>query len=323
MNAESLRRIGPEVVGVVGYAVTVALLSTAELGGVLRFVLVAPLLLVLPGYALTTALFPHSQYEPPYRGSDEIESTASRVDLVERAALSVGLSVALLPLVGMVYGSITGALQGPVVPAVAAFTVVTMAIGAYRRWRLPVERQFRIPVVEGWNSAYEGLSRSSSVGIALNAVLVFAVAAAVGALVLGVAAPQQGEAFTEFAVGTDDGGEFVTNDYPEEVGIGEPVELSLYIENREGREVTYTVVPQIQDVEDGEVVRRETLEQRRVTVGPDQSIVTEGTVEPTMEGEELRLVYLLYVDDSPAEPTRATRADADQSVYVWIDVDDA
>ena len=41
-------------------------------------------------------------------------------------------------------------------------------------------------------------------------------------------------------------------------------------------------------------------------------------VEPTMTGEGIRLVWLLYVDaDVPADPTAET---ADYDVHLWVDV---
>ena len=53
---------------------------------VLRIILGIPFLLFFPGYALHTALFPG-------RG---------RLDVAERVALSFGLSIAVVPLIGLV-----------------------------------------------------------------------------------------------------------------------------------------------------------------------------------------------------------------------------
>src|SRR3990170_4528829 len=80
--------------------------------GPLRIILGLPFVLFLPGYALMAALFP--------RKDD--------VDAIERIAISLGLSIAVVPLIGLALNySPWGVRFDPVLVASALFIVSTAA----------------------------------------------------------------------------------------------------------------------------------------------------------------------------------------------------
>jgi len=86
-----------------------------------RYLLGGAFVLYLPGYALIEALYP--------RG-DELEP-------LERLALSIGLSLALVPLVGLVLNYTPWGIRlTPVAVSLALLTEALMAVASYRKYRL-------------------------------------------------------------------------------------------------------------------------------------------------------------------------------------------
>jgi len=128
---------------VVGYAVVMdAILIDGGLDGPLRVLLRFPLLVFVPGYGLLAALFPR-QYRavPGKRSFAEVGRGA--LSASERATLSFGASVALLPLLalalellGVGFGSTT------VVAALSVFLFAVVVFALIRRLRVPESERF-------------------------------------------------------------------------------------------------------------------------------------------------------------------------------------
>src|SRR3990172_1860204 len=87
----------------------------------LRIILGIPMVLFIPGYVLTAALFP--------RKND--------IDGTERVALSFGLSIAVIPLIGLLLNFISEIKLFPILLTLYIFTIVLVIIAAYRRDKLP------------------------------------------------------------------------------------------------------------------------------------------------------------------------------------------
>ena len=84
----------------------------------IRAVVGFPLLLFLPGFSLVSALFPRE---------DEL-------DVLERIALSIGLSICVVVFVGLGLNYTPWGIRlGPVLLALSAFTLVMTAVSAVRR----------------------------------------------------------------------------------------------------------------------------------------------------------------------------------------------
>ncbi len=65
---------------------------------IIRYVLGTIFILWLPGYTFIKALFPRT---PPARPATSLTRTVQNLDTIERIALSIGLSLALVPIVGL------------------------------------------------------------------------------------------------------------------------------------------------------------------------------------------------------------------------------
>lgn len=292
------------VLGYLGVAVGLVLFQHES---PIRFVVLLPLLLFFPGYALTTVLLPR-QYE---------RQTSNRFSSFERLALSVALSVVLFPVLGLSFYALTGTVDGPVVRTLAAMTALAMIAGTIRRAWVPPINRYQPDFERLIDSVATGFGEQKRIDTALNLILAAGVVIVVVGLLLALAAPQDGASHTEFVVGTEDAaGEFQIADYPTDLTPGEPTEFSVFVENNEGEPVTYTVVVQEEEFENDAVVQRTELESIDVSVSPNERTVQSIPVEPTSEGD-VRLTFLLY--DEP--PVTVGRDSAYRSGYVWVTVE--
>lgn len=324
----------------------------------LRVIFGLGFVLFLPGYALIAALFPEKSSEvateddqthteataetetkpSPVPGTEAADVDNSQpadhgtrtqqqgIDGIERVALSFGLSIAIVPLIGLLLNFTPWGIRlTPVAISVAVFTLVSVAIAAKRRHELPAEEQFRVPYTE-WISAgkAELFEPNSRTDMTLNILLVVSVLLAVGSVGYAVAVPSQGEQFSEFYLLTEsDDGELVADGYPNKLEVGDQSELIVGIGNNEYEVTTYTVVIQLQTVEqegNTTIVRaREELDRFQATVEHNSTHHEPHTLEPTQTGENLRVKYLLYRGDAPEAPTQEN---AYRDLHIWIDVVD-
>ncbi len=271
--------------------------------------------LFLPGYSLTAALFPAG----PARLSGDAEPgggpPTTGITLLERLVLSVGLSLAAVPPVGLVLGHL-GAIRPVTLLSVVGLTLLAVPVAAVRRRSRPATDRYA-PALDLRELRPEGLP--DLVTVLLAASLVFAG----GALAYTGSVGDEPPPATEFyflAPGGD--GEPRAGDYPREFAPGESRPLTVAVANAGGERTEYAVVGQLQRVEsgpNGTVVReRRRIDSHELTLGPDgQRRITDTVTLRTAATD--RVVYLLYEGELPAEPRAA---DAYREIHLWIDVGD-
>lgn len=325
---QPVRDLPADLAAVVLLAVVTTLAAT--LPGVketpLRVVVGLPYVLFVPGYALVAALFPEAG-DPPAEGSDAEAVDASDgqgIDGIERVALSFGLSIAIVPLIGLVLNFTPWGIRlVPILLSVTGVTVGLTAVAASRRTQLDEADRFRVPYRAWFASARrELLKPDSRSDAALNVILVVSILLAISSVGYAVAVPQQGEAFSELYLLTEsESGELIADDYPTEFTQGETQSLIVGIGNQEHATVQYTLVSQLQRVEirnNTTIVRERTrLGQTTPTVPANTTWQTQDSITPTMTGERLRLVYLLYKGSAPPTPTVDNSY---REVHLWINV---
>ena len=316
--------------------------------------------LFLPGYAFIAALFPEAGTSPAVTETVDVEGPTpesndrpapvpgteaaadepdtdpggtdagatpadrSGIDGIERVALSFGLSIAVVPLIGLVLNFTPWGIRlVPVVTAVAGFTLGCVAVAARRRWALPPDERFAVPYREWLTTAESELfDPDDRTDAALNVVLVVSVLLAVASVGYAVAVPPQGEQFSEFYLLTETPeGELVADDYPETMAVNETAELIVGIGNNEYEPTEYHVVVQLQEVETANnsttVLERTEIDRFDATVEHNETHHERHTLRPTRTGEDLRVQYLLYRDSVPEDPTGEN---AYRELHLWIDV---
>ncbi|WP_458205209.1 DUF1616 domain-containing protein [Haladaptatus sp. NG-SE-30] len=317
-------------VDLVGVVLTVAVVTFVLAQPVVRGTPVAvalglPFVLFTPGYALVSLLFPGAGPPSPSGWSSPVQLRRDGITPGERAALSFGVSLALLPLLALSLAVVSVSFEPlPVLVAVFGLTFVLSVMAAIRRGRVPPNDRFSVSI-RGSGSRlrallYDGETRAD---IVLNVVLALSVVVALSTVGYAVVAPQNGEQFSQLSLLTrTDDGKFVTEGYPESFEPGEQKPVYVSIANHEGESVEYTVVVELQRVEQrsgGSVRIVEEVERARFShrVAAGKSWRTRYDIGPTMAGEDLRVVFLLYEGEPPADPTTSN---ADEHAYIWIDV---
>lgn len=296
----------------------------------LRVALGTPLLLFLPGYVLVTTLFPRTSVSEERQragGRSVVPIQYSEISGAERAALSFGLSLAVLPLFALAIAfSPWPYAADVVVPGLSLFVLVGAAASAARRGAVDHDARFEVPFRAWFGRLWSFMFDGSGVNTAVNVALVLSVVLSVAVVGYAFAAPQDGERYSELTLVTEnESGEYVAGNYPAEFTAGEGRELVATIENNEQVETEYTIVVQVERVDpdagDGSVTVLEANELQRatMTLDPGERRYDEHAVAPETTGEELRLSYYLYKGDAPETAGADT---AYRHVYLWIDVSD-
>ncbi len=245
-----------------------------------RVVLGLPFVLFFPGYALIAALYPRK---------DDLDG-------VERLALSLGLSLAVVPLIGLVLNYTPWGIRlAPILVSLTLFTIICSVLAATKRRTLSPSERFPAdvrPVVEavrGW--PWVTIAISAAV-IALILVIGFRTGVLGGSRV--------GETFTEFYV-LGPGGK--AEGYPRRVFVGQSAQVILGVVNHEARPASYSI-----QVRAGEDLLR--------TIGPidlqnEQKWEEHAMFAPRRAGERVKVEFLLYVSGN-LQPYR--------SLHLWVEV---
>lgn len=211
-----------DLVGIMASSLLLILVILAIPDSPARVVLGLPFILFFPGYALIAFLFPRT---------DDL-------GIIERVALSFGLSIAITPLIGLGLNYTPFGIR--LTPILVSITVFNLAFSLLAEWkRQSVEEAFYPFDLNEVRRLYEGAFRSGSrLDRALTIILVISIAASLIALAYVIAVPKQGEKFTEFYI-LGPGGKAA--DYPTSLSVGEEGSLIIGIANHEYRTVYYGV----------------------------------------------------------------------------------
>lgn len=297
----------------------------------LRLVLGLPFVLFIPGYAFVAALFPEAGEGPVAdRGvvteadGEPVDQTGDRgIDGIERVALSFGLSIAVVPLIGLILNFTPWGIRlMPILASLSAFTLAAVVLAAARRQELPEEDRFTVPYREwagaGQAELFEPDSRADA---GLNVLLVLSILLATSSVGYAVLVPQQGESFSEFYLLTEDGTELEADDYPTEFTMGESRSLVVGVSNQEHEPTNYSVVVQLQQVRiegNSTTVRRDDqLRAFDLRLAHNETWHRSHTIEPTFAGNDLRLTYFLYRGTPPSNPTVEN---AYRELHLWVNV---
>ena len=287
---------------------TVALAATvSSADGLLLAAVAIPFLLFVPGYALIAALFPD-------RGS---MYQRHRLDGLERTLYAVVASICLAVIVGVNLDFTSWPIRPvPVVSALAAVTYLSTLVSLYRRKASGLEATKSAAQL---NTGTNSRTQSNDSGVRLGSIVVaVAIVVALVSVTFVAAQPQRGETYSEFGLLTENNGTLQADGYPEEMALGESNELYFTVTNREQQQTEYVVVVQLtRTAPTGAVMESARLNTYTETTAPGDTWQQRHTITPVLEGERLRLTYLLYRDSPPEQPTVDN---AYRETHIWIDV---
>jgi len=245
------------------------------------------MVLFVPGYMLIAALFPKKE----------------DLDGIERIALSFGLSIAIVPLIGLGLNYTPWGIRlTPVVISLAIFTV-TMAVAAYmRRMSLSEDERLSIEFREGINSLKKELlaDYSSRLDKVLSMLLVISILVSIIALIYVIVTPKQGEKFTEFYILGPGGKAY---DYPTHVLAGEKSKVIMGVVNHEYALVNYSMLLELDNT---------TILQRNLNLQHNQTWEEPVTYILNKIGDQQKLKFLLFKEGNFTAPYR--------DLHLWVNV---
>ena len=259
----------------------------------IRTVLGLPMVLFLPGYALIAALFP---------GKDDLDG-------IERIALSFGLSIAVVPLIGLILNYTPWGIRlVPILVFLTNFTILMSIVAIYRREALG-NNAFSVPFREMYESVIAEINEKpgSQLDQILTIVLMISILLSAITLAYVVITPKQGEKFTEFYIL---GPERMADNYKTHLELGESVYVIAGIVNHEYSVVNYSIVIRLNN---------ETIETppslNHIALAHNVTWEKPVSFIPGVPGEDMKLEYLLYREDNMTEPYR--------DLHLWINVTEA
>ncbi|WP_135605987.1 DUF1616 domain-containing protein [Methanococcoides sp. NM1] len=257
----------------------------------IRTALGLPMVLFLPGYALIAALFP---------GKDDLDG-------IERLALSFGLSIAVVPLIGLALNYTPWGIRlFPILISLSAFTVIMCAVAVFRRNNLPEDDKFTVPFYSVYVSAKEEISKKpeNKIDRILTILLVISIVASIVTLAYVVVTPKEGEKFTEFYILGPEG---IADNYPTNLQFGQSGTVIIGIVNHEYADTEYSIKLML---ENNSQMMGQDLHQ--IILQHNQTWEKEVTFTPASAGEDMKLQFLLYKDNNMTESYR--------DLLLWIDV---
>lgn len=260
-------------------------------GSFLRTYLGILMVLLLPGYALTGALFP---------AKNDLEG-------IERAVVSFGLSIVVVPTMGLALNyTVWGIREIPILTAISAFTLLMCAVAYYRRSLLPETEAFEIPFKAAFLDIKTDILKKpeSATDKVLAVFLILSVLASVGSLAYIIGNPKEGEHFTEFYIL---GLNKTADNYKTEFVQGEKGTVFVGIINHEHRFVDYTMDVKLEN-------RSLPLpeNQRHISLANNMSWEEPVTFAPPIEGKNMKLEFLLFNETEKTIPYR--------NLHLWINV---
>jgi uncharacterized membrane protein len=238
----------------------------------------------MPGYTFVAAMLPRKASLGP----------------VQRLALSLGLSIAIVALMGFVLSYTPwGITLSTVTVSIAPFIMISCAFALYRRRQVPEQDRFAIRLDIGLLRWKEG-SRLDRV---LTIVLVLSALTATGTFAYSFTTPKEGEKYTEFyALGEQ--GLIEANNL--KASEGEEVQVTLGIMNHEHQDTSYHIEVRLN-------------EEKVQEVGPINLAHAgrwKGTVSfaAARVGNAQKVEFQMYIDGGSG-PYR--------ELHLWLDVEEA
>jgi len=276
--------------------------------------LIIPFMFIIPGYCLIAALFPKN---------DDISTS-------ERIVLSIGLSVAVVPLIalGLNYTPF-GIRLDPILIALSVFTLAMILVAHYRRALLPREKRFRVPFYEIAGTIGNLLfpTEGSMADRILTVVITLAILASILATVYVIAVPKEGERFTEFFIL---GENKMAADYPYLIIAGQNYPLFIGVGNHEYQDMTYTIETWTvltefdNQTNSTTIIAMDPLDQHPLTLTHNETVILPYTLSLSQTGYD-RVEFLLFYGTVPGpEVTGSDRINASyQDLHLWVTIRDA
>lgn len=242
--------------------------------------------LFLPGYLLISALFP----------------AKTDLDGIERIALSFGLSIAVVPLLGLILNYTPWGIRLiPILATLSIFCIVMLVIAYYRRMKLVEAQRFCVPfndyILTIKQELFKPSTRQDKI---LTIILVISIILAVSMIIYVIITPKIGEQFTEFYI-LDINGK--AEDYPVDMVVGIPAELIVGIVNHEYALKNYTMQVELD---------KDILTSQEIRLAHNETWENKIALTPDKAGTDMKMEFLLFKENNLTKPYR--------SLHLWVNI---
>ncbi len=191
-------------------------------GNAFRVVMSIPLLMLYPGYAMVSALWPRNNLD------------GNSIDILARVAMSIGLSIVLMSLTGLLLSFTVGLNTNNVLAGNIILLLIWSGIAIFRRSILPVEKRFS-PITFGSaeNPAPKGMET------VIMALAVAGIVICSGFVSYAVFRPTAENTYTEFYILDANR---TTKDYPLNMTVNETASVIVAVQNHESDETNYVML---------------------------------------------------------------------------------
>lgn len=284
-----LSNISSDLLAAILLALATLFFTLTSMGdiSVVRIPLGLLMVLFVPGYTLIAALFPKMK----------------DLDGIERLALSFGLSIAVVPLIGLGLNYTPWGIRlTPVVISMAIFTLAMAGAAYLRRKSLPEEERFATNFRAATNSLKAEIlaDEKSRLDKALTIILVITIMLSIAALVYVIVTPKQGEKFTEFYILGPGGKAY---DYPTSVLAGNESTVIVGVVNHEYALVNYSLQLGLNN---------STILKRELALEHNQTWERPVSYALNKTGDGQKLQFLLYKEGNFTAPYR--------DLHLWVNV---
>jgi len=277
----------------------------------LRVLLAFPVIFFIPGYCLIAALFPKK----------------GDIGLIERIMLSIGCSIAIVPLIGLGLNFTPWGIRlDPILIILTLFTWGMVLVAHYQRAVLPSEERFRIPffAIAGRIRQEFLPTEESGVDRLLSVVLTLVILVVIITTVYVITAPNDGERFTEFFIL---GENRTATDYPDLIISGLNYPMFVGVGNYEYQNITYTIETWILQTEFDNVtnttsiIAMDPIDQLSLTLTHNETKVIPYNLSVKKIGYN-RVEFLLFNESVPG-PEVSGRDRINTSYrdnHLWVDI---
>jgi uncharacterized membrane protein len=260
-------------------------------GNFLRTALGMTMLLFLPGYALIAALFP----------------AKNDLDGIERTALSFGLSIAVVPLIGLSLNYTRWGIRLlPILISLSIFIFAMCGLAYLIREKLPENEAFEVPFrAMALELKAEVLEKpESKLDKALTIFLILSILLSVATLVFVVISPKEGEPLTEFYILGPEG---KADNYTTNYTLGQTGTVIVGVVNQEYRPINYTMEVRL---ENKSLPLPESLQ--KITLAHNETLEEPFEFALPFRGRNMKLEFLLFNETEKIVPYR--------DLHLWINV---
>jgi uncharacterized membrane protein len=197
-----------------------------NLNDTIRIILGLPFILFIPGYLLLFVLFPTKKAD-------------KGIDFIERIALSFGLSLAIVAVIGVALSYTASKIQTEsAFIVVFIFQIIIGAISIYRWYKTNPDERLIVPIDLSLPKLKNNLKSKGKLDKALITIIITLMLVTAALFIFVITTPRTPEKYTSFyLLGSD---RSITN-YPCNIIVGENATIIIGVTNHECQTINYTI----------------------------------------------------------------------------------